>query len=260
MIDAEVTLLPAAARTAELHAEMMPQKDNLCGAFWGSLALRAIGMETDQDDVALAAGSLLPPEDGHGELPAGTAPRLDYRLELPRAADEAVSGTPAGGLKQAIERLSGGRLEVLPLSGPMTAERVLEVLSLAADADAMVIANVHTEPFWGTRPSPVALTAFLTRGEDVGQPSDWSVGHFCELAGTLRGPAAALVIVRDTYPALGLGGYHVQPPARVAMAIERRGLLVVAGPGAVHLPSGWSVGLWDNGSPETAGEEERWQT
>jgi len=50
-----------AERTAELHRVLMPQKDNLCGAFWGALVLTAAGMDgVDQDLVALESGTLLP--------------------------------------------------------------------------------------------------------------------------------------------------------------------------------------------------------
>ena len=49
-----------AERTAELHRELMPQKDNLCGAFWGALVLTAAGLDgVDQDLVALESGWLV---------------------------------------------------------------------------------------------------------------------------------------------------------------------------------------------------------
>ena len=50
-----------AGRTATLHEEQLPQKDNLCGAFWGAIVLRAAGFDhVDQDLVALESGTLLP--------------------------------------------------------------------------------------------------------------------------------------------------------------------------------------------------------
>src|SRR5439155_1352043 len=52
-------------------------------------------------------------------------------------------------------------------------------------------------------------------------PADWDVGHFVNLAALARGPAADLVVVRDTYQELGLAGHHLQPPDRVAAALRR---------------------------------------
>ena len=66
-----------AERTAELHRVMMPQKDNLCGAFWGALVLTAAGYEhIDQDLVALESGTLLPEGEPHPPLP-GVQPTVD---------------------------------------------------------------------------------------------------------------------------------------------------------------------------------------
>jgi hypothetical protein len=44
---------------ASLYERAMPQKDQLCGAFWGSLILSATGHTASQEEVALRAGSAL---------------------------------------------------------------------------------------------------------------------------------------------------------------------------------------------------------
>src|SRR5215217_9755063 len=101
-----VTVVPGAHDLARLHAEEMPQKDQLCGAFWGALVLTAAGHPTDQDEVALRAGTTLAEGDPAGWLPPGAAPRTDYAVSIPVAAAEAASGTSAPGLARSIEELS----------------------------------------------------------------------------------------------------------------------------------------------------------
>ena len=113
----------------------MPQKDNLCGAFWGSLALRAAGIEqvdgepVDQDTVAREAGAILPSGgDPASWLPPGGTSRDDYRLELPTRDDESITGTSAIGVAAAVEKLAGGALTALPVTGGFTAENVLGLI------------------------------------------------------------------------------------------------------------------------------------
>ena len=90
-----------------------------------------------------------------------------------------------------------------------------------AASGATLIANVRTGLFWGSRPDPAIVLAHL-RGEAVDPPpADWDVGHFVNLAALARGPAGEIVVVRDTYQELGLGGHHLQPPDRVAAALRR---------------------------------------
>src|SRR5262249_3128835 len=60
-----LTPLPGARALLAIHSRELPQRDDLCGAFCASLALRAAGVEDhaaeplDQDAVALAAGSIV---------------------------------------------------------------------------------------------------------------------------------------------------------------------------------------------------------
>jgi hypothetical protein len=235
----------------------MPQKDNLCGAFWGALVLTAAGMDgVDQDLVALESGTLLP--DG-GEAPplAGVESRVDYRLDLP-FAPKAESGTSGRGLAIAIAHLSGGRLAAVPVAGPWTAETVADLVSL--DAQMPLIANIDTAPLWGASADRGQVQRHLDTGADDGPAADWSVGHFVNPVAVQRGRGGAVVTVRDTYPALG-GGVHLQPASRFAAALRRDdgregGMLCVCDAGradglerelaALEL----QVRHWDNGTPE----------
>src|ERR1700722_20465945 len=89
----EVTLLPGARGLLALHALELPQRDDLCGAFCGALALGAAGFAdrggepVDQDAVALAAGSIVSGIRESGVLPHGEPGRRDYRIALPQIED-----------------------------------------------------------------------------------------------------------------------------------------------------------------------------
>jgi hypothetical protein len=256
-VSSTTVLTDWAERTAELHRVMMPQKDNLCGAFWGALVLTGAGMDgVDQDLVALESGTLLP-EGGEPPPLAGVESRLDYRLDLP-LAPRPESGTSGLGLAIAIEHLSGGRLVAVPVAGPWTAETVADLLSL--DAQMPLIANINTGALWGASADRGQVQRHLDTGADEGPPADWSVGHFTNPVDVQRGTGGAVVTVRDTYPALG-GGVHLQPATRFAAALRRDdgragGVLCVCDAGrAAGLERdlagrGLQVRHWDNGTPE----------
>ena len=83
----ETVLLPGARALLSRHARELPQRDDLCGAFCGALALNASGLELtpageqlDQDAVAIAAGSIVSvaPRSGHAarrrDRPQGLSP------------------------------------------------------------------------------------------------------------------------------------------------------------------------------------------
>jgi hypothetical protein len=263
----EATLLPGAPALLEAHARALPQRDDLCGAFCGSLALSAAGLELDggepldQDAVALAAGSVVSGARDPGTLPHGETGRRDYRLEIPAIADSAVSGTTAAGVASAIERLSGGRIAAIPYSGPWTAATLAGLFDLAAGLPRPVtlVANLATRHLWGSRASLATLLEHLLTGRQDGPAPDWDVGHFACIVGSMQGPAGRLYALADTYPALGSRGVHMQPQERLAAAIDRRdmpagGVIVAAsaedaaavraGAGAVGL----TEGMWDNGT------------
>jgi hypothetical protein len=252
----------------EVHARELPQRDDLCGAFCAALALRAGGIDgrggepVDQDEVALAAGTIISAMPNAEVLPDGETGRRDYRLELPTVEDAAVSGTTAGGLARAIEELSDSQLAAIPYSGPWSAETLGGVFDLACASTRPVtlLANFATRHLWGARPSVPQLLGYLIDGQLDGPAPDWDVGHFACIVGRIRGPGGSLYCVADTYPSLGRGGVHLQPQERLARAIERRdmpagGVLVVAASeDAPALRSdaarlGLLEGLWDNGTP-----------
>jgi hypothetical protein len=259
-----VTTVPDRRLLAQFHAAERQQMDNLCGCFWASLALRAAGFDADQEAVALEAGAILPGGDPQTHVAPGATPRNDYRVELPMASDPDTAGTAAPGLAAAIRRISGGALEALEVAGPWSAETVTALLDLAGPA-AVLIANLRTGRFWGSRPDPGVVLEHLAGGDPDPPPADWDVGHFVELATLVRGPAGALVVVRDTYQELGLAAHHVQPPDRVAAALRRDDgreggvIAVCAGAAADDLRdrlrgAGLELGSWDNGTPAaTAG-------
>ncbi len=266
----DLTLLPGARELLALHAREVPQRDDLCGAFCGALALGAAGVSTspgdggpiDQDAVALAAGSVVGVHTDPAILPFAETGRRDYRLELPLVEDSAVSGTTAAGLARALEELSGGGLAAIPFNGPWTTDTLdgLFDLTAALTRPVALLANLHTRHLWGSHPRADQLLAYLLDGECAAGPApDWEVGHFVCIVGRLRGPGGSLYCLADTYPSLGAGGVHLQPRERLAAAIERReepagGVLVLtdlldapavrAGARALGLVEG----IWDNGT------------
>jgi hypothetical protein len=264
-------LVAGAQRTAALHAAELPQKDALCAAFWGLLALRLAGhRETDgtpldQDAVALAAGTLLPPPGAAELLPPGEPGRRDYRLALPRAERPEAAGTSPAGLAHAVARLSQGALRAVPVAGPWDAATVIAAVDVAArvPGTATLIANVATGPLWGGRHSAAALLGYLATGEAERPPPDWCVGHFVGVLGAFAGPGGTLAIVADTYRSLGWDGVHLQPAERLAEGLRRDdgadgGLLLVVSDAYAAIAErqlrnlGLVTALWDNGSPEPA--------
>jgi hypothetical protein len=262
-----IELLPGARRLLELHARELPQRDDLCGAFCGSLALGAAGLTErdgeplDQDAVGVAAGSVVSATPDPGILPHGETGRRDYRLEIPTIESADASGTTAGGVLAAIEALSDGALAAVPYRGPWTAEALAQLFDAAAACVRPVtpIANLATHHLWGSKPTAPEMLGYLLEGSPHGPPPDWRVGHFVCLAGRIRGLGGTLYVVADTYPALGSGGVHLQPAERLAAALERRdmpfgGMLLVSfaedaqALRATAAAAGLSEGIWDNGS------------
>jgi hypothetical protein len=264
-------LVAGAQRTAALHAAELPQKDALCAAFWGLLALRLAGHREsdgaplDQDAVALAAGTVLAPPGLEHALPPGEPGRRDYRLALPRAERPEATGTSPVGLAHAVARLSQGALRAVPIAGPWDEATVLAAIEVAArvPGTATLIANVATGPLWGGRHSTAALLGYLASGTAEGPPPDWRVGHFVGILGALAGPGGTLAIVADSYRSLGWDGVHLQPPPRLAEALRRGdgadgGMLLVVSETYATIAerqlrnAGLVTALWDNGSPEPA--------
>ncbi len=263
----ETTLLPGARALLARHASELPQRDELCGAFCGSLALGAAGVRAsgeeplDQDAVAIAAGSVISREANTGVLPHGEQGRRDYRLALPLVEDADLSGTTAGGLVEALDALSAGSLAAIPYSGPWTSETLGGLFELAAGLEHPVtlIANLATHHLWGASATLSQLLDYLYDGELSGPPPDWRVGHFACVVARVHGPGGELYAVADTYPSLGAAGVHMQPRERLAAALERRDMPaggMIAAVGAADAASvragaealGLREGVWDNGT------------
>ena len=262
-----VTVLPGAEELLRVHARELPQRDDFCGAFCGSLALAAAGVRAvggtalDQDEVASAAGTTVSTVSHTSLLPAGESGRRDYRLEPPFIGEDQESGTTAPGLVRAIEELSVARLAAVPFDGPWSESTVAALFDAALELErpATLIANVATRQLWGTRASASQLLGYLLHGELDGPPPDWDVGHFTCVVARVRGPAGALYAIADTYPSLGARGVHAQPQERVALALRRPkmapgGMIAVVDVADASLvrerahAAGLHEGAWDNGS------------
>lgn len=267
------TPIPGAERLVALHAAELPQKDELCGAFWATLALRHAGVvldggPLDQDAVARVAGSLLSRNDHGDGLPYGHPGRTDYRLALPTIESSDESGTSAAGVNRALHALGGERVAAVPVAGPWTPAAVRAVLDSAEGCrePCTVIANVATGHFWGSHSEPAGALEYLISGNaDAGAPSEWDVGHFVGILGRITGPKGTLIVVADTYETLGWRSIHLQPIERMAHALARTGsdkpsgMIVVCrpsdGPGVESAirAAGLELGLWDNGTPDPEG-------
>jgi hypothetical protein len=268
----ESVLLPGAAALLAYQQRELPQRDDLCGAFCGALALNAAGISRadgdplDQDAVALAAGSIVSGAREEGVLPEGETGRRDYRLALPTVEDPEVSGTTAPGVVRAVRELAAGRLTTISWPGPWTGATLAGVFEAAAALRGAVtlIANLATHHLWGGHPTPTQLLAYLLDGVDAGPPPDWDVGHFACVVARTAGPGGNVYAVADTYPALGNRGVHLQPQERLAAAIARPdkpagGVIAVVGVDeadllrAVARDLGLREGSWDNGTVDAAG-------
>jgi hypothetical protein len=264
-----VGVFPGPPEFALLHERAMPQKDQLCGAFWGALTLSAAGHAASQEEVALRAGTSLAEGDPAGWLPPGASPRTDYDAAIPVAPDETSAGTSAPGVARSIEELSGGVLTVVPVAGPWSADTVVSLVEITARAvpECVLIANLHTGRLWGSHPPARLLLDYLLGRPVEAPPPDWDCGHFLTIAACVGGPGGALVVLRDTYPQLGRDGYHLQPAAAVAAALERGdghegGVLCACAAAAAEAlagqlgEAGFGLRHWDNGTP--VGDDHAW--
>ena len=259
----EVEVVPGPRDFALLHERSIPQKDQLCGPFWGALILATAGSAASQEEVALRAGTTLAEGDPAGWLPPGASPRTDYTPTIPVAPEEASSGTSAKGVARSIEELSEGTLAVVPVAGPWGAETVVSLVELCVSQapECALVANLRTGRLWGSRPPARLLLDHLLGLPVAAPPPDWDCGHFLTIAACMSGPGGALIALRDTYPQLGWDGYHLQPAAAVAAALQRGdgregGVLCVCEARSAETLTGrlGEVGFelrhWDNGTPD----------
>lgn len=260
----------AAARLLREQAAELPQKDELCGPFWGLVALRAAGVREgpdgqplDQDAVAAVAGSRLSPPPRSRSRPPGEPSRDDYRLTLPIDPDD--PGTTAAGVAHGVADLSAGRLAVVPVTGEWHARRLLTLLGSLSDPSVSpiaVIANLHTSRLWPSTATAADCSRYLESGRHDGPRSDWSIGHFVALVGVRPGARGTVIEVADTYRSRGVQGRHRQPVERIAAALGghhgARGLLVVVPAGSAQrvrelaADAGLQACAWD-GPSSTAG-------
>jgi hypothetical protein len=258
-----IRLVPGARDLADLHEKAIPQKDQLCGPFWGALVLAAAGHPADQDEVALRAGTTLAEGDPAEWLPPGASPRTDYGLPLPVSPEESSSGSSASGLARSIEALSEGALRVIPVAGPWTAESVVSLVEIPASEapECTLVANLRTGRLWGSRPPARLLLDHLLGLPVEASAPDWDCGHFLAIVASLTGPGGVLLALRDTYAELGWGGYHLQPAGAVAAALERGegyegGVLCVCDASVAETfagkigGAGFELRHWDNGTPD----------
>jgi hypothetical protein len=127
-----------------------------------------------------------------------------------------------------------------------------------------MIANLRTGHLWGSRPPARLLLDYLQGRHVAAAPPDWDCGHFLTIAACAGGLGGALAVIRDTYPQLGWNGYHLQPAAAVAAALDRGdgcegGVLCACEASAEEALTrrlgevGFEVRHWDNGSPDGGG-------
>jgi hypothetical protein len=197
-----VGTVPGPPDFALLHEGAMPQKDQLCGAFWGSLTLSAAGHPASQEEVALRAGTTLAEGDPAGWLPPGAGPRTDYEATIPVASDGASVGTSATGVARSIEELSGGTLAVVPVAGPWSAGTVVSLVEIAAaqtpgcSAPAKPRRKRPSHGAWARRTSRCA-TGTTARPTEAVRPVRGE-----ELVGRLHRGQGGAVDHPDPYPSL----------------------------------------------------------
>ncbi len=261
-----VDLLPGAESLLRAHQAELPQKDDLCGAFWGLLALSQPGIAShaavlDQDTVAATSGTAVSPRSDDQSRPRGEGHRRDYRLDHPTLEHTDQVGTSVVGLARAISQLSDDCLQAVPVAGAWTSDSVGALLDQAQQQaeGVTLIANLATRHLWGSRPDLATVLDYLDSGADRGPEPDWDVGHFVAIVGQVQGARGRGVVVADTYRTLGHQGLHFQPLPRIAAALTRDGtraggiLAVVRSQAAEALEAnlktrGFRLAPWDNGS------------
>jgi hypothetical protein len=222
-------------------------------------------IKVDSSFVATEAGTILPEGNDPGLwTPPGIPSNQNYTTSLPCGA-LAESGTAVQGLIAAMDMLSGGHYQLVPVYTDWTGQTVMDLLQLCQafpDWQAVPLANLQTGHLWGSR-LPLNDAIAHLQGESIAPPPpDWDVGHFLSLAGLVRG-LNALVLVGDTYPQFGWYGYHLQPVEAIATALNRSdgnqgGILLgvrsdhVEGVKQQVTEQGWAIAAWDNGTPQVS--------
>lgn len=255
-----------ARRVLASQARERQQKDEFCGPFWVVAAVAALtGRILTQDDAAVAAGTLLTAGGGRLEdLPPGAASRADYLQQVPTTEDTTLAGTSPQGIVRAISELSAGEVTAVPLCGQWT-DSILNALAglVLSAGDAVAILNVATRYLWHSHPGLPDVLGYLDGTDVRPAASEWQVGHYVAIVGSLTGSQRQLLMCADTYPSLGTQGVHLQPAGCLAAALNRDGagtsggaIVAVQTDRAPRIQA-WAatqdlaVGFWDNGAPDT---------
>ena len=198
----------------------------------------AHGVDADQDEVAAAAGAILP---AGGEPASGCRPaarRATTTGSISSAATTGDHGHVGARAGACDDRLSAtGALEVTPVAGAVHGGSVCELIGRPTGRDAALVANIATGAALGHAPDrrAAARASFAGRrrpgaARRLGRRATSSCS-----AGLLRAPAGSMVIVRDTYGSAGPGR-----PSRAADrdglrgALEGRGMLFVCRGGSTR--------------------------
>lgn len=262
MMKYELRLLPGAGQITAAHRSAGQQMDNLCGPYWGAILLRSRGIDVSAAQLAVQAGSVLP-IGTRSWTPPGVSPRQDYQVSLPLTDNLALAGTTVAGLMTAVAKASDGRFALVPLQAKWSLEWVDKFLKLCIANpawEAVPVCNIRTGLLWGSRLGLGEAIAYLEGKAIQPPPADWDVGHFLTLVGKVEGAANSLILVRDTYPSFGWDGYHLQPAAAIAAALNRDDgleggvLLFVAAKDKLEVERqaeawGFQVTAWDNSTP-----------
>lgn len=258
-----VRLPDISERMLSIHAREGQQKDEMCGPYWAAVAVMALtGRAVTQDEAALAAGTRITVGGGRQEdLPPGASSRTDYRQPIPTTANTQLAGTSAAGVVRAISRISDAAVVGVPVRGPWSQDTVGALTDLVLETEALAILNVETRYLWNSHLGLRDMAAYLRGAPVEVQPSEWSVGHYVAVVGSITS-SRQLVVCADTYPSLGANGIHVQPPDRLARALMRPAsdtsggaIVAVAAPHAIRVQewadaAGCEIGFWDNGAAE----------
>jgi hypothetical protein len=260
-----VNISEVARRVLHGQARERQQKDEFCGPFWAAVTVTALtGRVVTQDDAAIAAGTLLTEGGGHpDDLPPGAASRTDHPRGVRTTRDTGLAGTSPRGIVRSIGELSEQGLVAVPICGPWDETAVNGLTDLVIDTvEAVAILNVATRYLWHSHTGFLDVLDYLSGEEVAPEPSEWQVGHYVAIVGSLVGSHRRLVACADTYPTLGVRGVHVQPPDAIAAALTRAdaattgGAIVVTSARNAPQVMAWvassklGVGFWDNGVPD----------
>lgn len=263
-------LLPYVEPLLKIHQNDNQQPDNLCGPYWLSLLLKAYGgLNVTAVEAAIAASTILPNQGNPTDwLPSNASSLQGANYDqIPTHADLGICGTSIVGLIHATKTLSNSQFCLVPLQISDWQTGLSAVLNLCQTYptwQAIPLLNPHTSYFWGANPSLLTIVSYLDSQPISPPPTDWSVGHFNLLIGSVQQAANRLYALLDTYPQFGWQGLHFQPPEALSQSLLRPQQKTQGGLALfvseefrsrieqIITQEELSVSVWDNGSPMTA--------